>query len=247
MSKLKETNHFLIRWFVTVREIKLCGHATMAASHVLLTEQHRYSDLIDLKIPLRFETKFGTPLEATGDGQNISLDFPLNEPVPIKQFHFEWLPDLQAAIVGPENVHCIEDVQYSPNKFVLIRLNENVSIADIKPDFARMMQIKHHGSVIMVVITQKWNFARTGAHFAARSFGPWHHVNEDPVCGSACTVLAPYWAHLYTRQEGSKGNVDVFFSRHASARGGLVSNRITKGRVYLSGQANIFCKGYIQV
>jgi predicted PhzF superfamily epimerase YddE/YHI9 len=60
-------------------------------------------------------------------------------------------------------------------------------------------------------------------------------INEDPVTGSAHTMLGPYWA-------AKLGKTDLR-TYQASARGGSLGVRVTPQRVYLSGQAVTVFKG----
>lgn len=73
--------------------------------------------------------------------------------------------------------------------------------------------------------------------FLSRFFAPWMGILEDPVTGSAHTVLAPYWAERLGRR--------VLRARQCSARGGelRVAVDAAKGRVEVAGQAVIVLKG----
>src|SRR3954467_15606200 len=35
---VQEGDHYRIRWFTPVTEVELCGHATLASAHIMLTE-----------------------------------------------------------------------------------------------------------------------------------------------------------------------------------------------------------------
>ncbi|MEZ6106829.1 MAG: PhzF family phenazine biosynthesis protein [Pirellulaceae bacterium] len=65
-----EGSDFRLRWFTPEVEVDLCGHATLATSHVLWRELHRADDQ-----PLRFHTRSGL-LTARCHGAVIDLDFP---------------------------------------------------------------------------------------------------------------------------------------------------------------------------
>ena len=58
-----------LRWFTPAVEVVLCGHATLATSHVLWHERGVPDDL------LAFDTLSGT-LTVTRDGDRLVLDFP---------------------------------------------------------------------------------------------------------------------------------------------------------------------------
>src|SRR5918997_5255395 len=74
----QEDGVWSLRWFTPILETLLCGHATLAAAHVLLTEGHHSPDE-----PIRFATASGELRAlATGDGA-IRLDFPAAPPYPL--------------------------------------------------------------------------------------------------------------------------------------------------------------------
>ena len=70
--------HFNIRWFTPCCEIELCGHATLAASHVLFAEER----MVDTSKVIVFHTNFGQVLKVRcillGE---YELDFPSIYPV----------------------------------------------------------------------------------------------------------------------------------------------------------------------
>ena len=74
-------------------------------------------------------------------------------------------------------------------------------------------------------------------HFLSRFFAPWAGIPEDPVTGSAHSVLGPYWARALGRQQ--------LAARQCSARGGelQVEVRQAEGRVVVSGSAVTVFKG----
>jgi predicted PhzF superfamily epimerase YddE/YHI9 len=59
-----------LRWFTTLDEINLCGHATLAASHVIFEYfDHPSSTIV-------FSTRFVGELRVTRSGDWLTLDFP---------------------------------------------------------------------------------------------------------------------------------------------------------------------------
>src|SRR5688572_4230412 len=70
---VKKGEIFELRWFTPVFEIDLCGHATLAAAHVLFY----YLGYEDPSIT--FETKSG-PLIVTRDEDMLYMDFPSWKP-----------------------------------------------------------------------------------------------------------------------------------------------------------------------
>jgi predicted PhzF superfamily epimerase YddE/YHI9 len=68
-----------------------------------------------------------------------------------------------------------------------------------------------------------------GYHFVSRVFAPQAGIPEDPVTGSAHTVLAPYWADLLGRTR--------MVGLQASPRSGLVGVELNGERVTITGRA----------
>ena len=64
-----EAEGWRLRWFTPTVEVDLCGHATLAAAHVLWTEGHAAAG------QLRFQTRSGVLTADAADGW-IELDFP---------------------------------------------------------------------------------------------------------------------------------------------------------------------------
>src|SRR5689334_15120253 len=65
-----ENGEFHLRWFTPAVEVRLCGHATLAAAHALFT-----SGTVPAGRPLRFHTLSG-PLTVTPADGGYELDFP---------------------------------------------------------------------------------------------------------------------------------------------------------------------------
>ena len=70
---IKKDNVFSIRWFTPKKEIELCGHATLAAAHVLFNEL----GLRNKKI--QFNTFFDEKLVVQNETNYMSMDFPAIE------------------------------------------------------------------------------------------------------------------------------------------------------------------------
>ena len=76
--------------------------------------------------------------------------------------------------------------------------------------------------------------------FVSRYFGPWVGIDEDPVTGSAHTVLAPYWGERL-----GKARLQAY---QASARGGeLDLSLLGDGRVEIVGRAALVLEGYLNL
>lgn len=200
-----------LRWFTPEAEVDLCGHATLAAAHVLFRE-------IGLKaMEIKFRTRSGL-LVAKRSGDGIKLDFPAGEPK-TAELPAEIMEGLGLAREEVEAVRfCAKRGKY------LVHLKDPARITEISPNFSRMMEFQPD-TFIGVIIT-----ARGKDHdFISRFFAPWVGVNEDPVTGSAHTVLAPYWSGIL-----GKTRMNAY---QASKRGGEITVELAGGRVFLTGNA----------
>lgn len=162
---------FDLRWFTPTVEVDLCGHATLAAAHVLWESGvRRGTD------PIRFRTKSGV-LTATATAEGIALDFPSlpEEAVPPP-------PGLVDALgVTPTYVG-------KSRYYLLVEVADEVTLRDLTPDLGLLAHIPTMG----VIVTSR--AATEGFDFVSRFFGPAVGVAEDPVTGSAHCCLGPYWS-----------------------------------------------------
>jgi len=175
---------FHIRWFTPTTEVDLCGHATLAAAHVLFECLDYGQDEI------LFDSRSGL-LSVAKEGELLVLDFPAQPPVPC-----EAPIQIQHAF-GIEAVACLKAEDY----LVVFELEEDLLLAD--PDLDLLRELDGRG-VIITAPSQNYDFV---SRFFAPNFG----INEDPVTGSSFTQLAPYWAErlgrrkLYAKQLSSRG------------------------------------------
>ncbi|MEW5298989.1 MAG: hypothetical protein WDW36_002050 [Sanguina aurantia] len=108
-------------------------------------------------------------------------------------------------------------------------------LRDMRPDTAAMMLAVSKSVVSGVVVTLHEDDSEFD--FVSRFFGPWMGITEDPVTGSAHTVLGPYWADRLGKTTLS--------ARQCSARGGELTVRVDEsaGRVLITGSAVIVIRG----
>jgi PhzF family phenazine biosynthesis protein len=169
---------FHLRWFTPKVEVDLCGHATLAAAHVLWSEQ-----LVGKDQAIRFLTKNG-PLICTAKDGGIELDFPATPARAI-----EAPRDLLEALnVRPEFVG------RSPFDYLLAIESADV-LRSLTPDFRRLTKLDVRG-VIVTAVSDNPRF-----DFLSRFFAPAAGVDEDPVTGSAHCCLGPFWAERLKKTE----------------------------------------------
>lgn len=168
---IPEGPDFRLRWFTPSVEVDLCGHATLATSHVLWRELHRSDDL-----PLCFHTRSGL-LTARCHGAVIDLDFPATPSAP------QTPPASLLAGLG------VDPVYVGFNGFDwLVEVGRESLVRALDPDFKKLNEVEARG----IIVTAKTD---EGPYdFVSRFFGPRVGIPEDPVTGSAHCTLAPYWS-----------------------------------------------------
>jgi len=158
---------FHLRWFTPVAEVDLCGHATLAAAHVLF-EIVGYPQR-----SITFETKSGD-LVVERHGDLLSMDFPAQPPL--------LCPPVEALAEG---LACLPTEVLAANDYIAV-LESEEDVRSVVPDHMRLRQLDLRG----VVVTAPGN----EVDFVSRFFAPKYGIPEDPVTGSAHCELAPYWS-----------------------------------------------------
>lgn len=207
-----------LRWFTPAVEVDLCGHATLAAAHVLW-------ELGATEAVLGFETRSGR-LTARRTAAGVELDFPAEPAVPLD-------PDtVDAEYPGLAEALGAEPVWVGRNRFdLLVELVDESTVRALTPDLAVLRRYSLRG----VIVTAVGGPAESGADFVSRFFAPRYGVDEDPVTGSAHCCLAPYWSERLGRAE--------LTGYQASPRGGRVLTRVAGERVLLTGGAVTLLRG----
>ena len=166
---IQKEDIFEIRWFTPEIEMDLCGHATLAAAHVL--QKHlNYSNK-----NIEFQSKSGL-LKISIQEDLITLDFPSRMPTQGQ------LPDIVLKAMGKEPIEVLKARDY-----ILVYEDEEI-IRNMNPNQALLNTINLDPGGI--VITAKGN----ETDFVSRFFTPQASIFEDPVTGSAHCSLIPYWS-----------------------------------------------------
>ncbi len=212
---------YRLRWFTPLREVPLCGHATLATAHLLF--EH-------LKIPekrVRFDTAAGA-LYAEKTPEGVLMDFPSHPPKRVEP---------QMEVLEALGVSDWVDIQYSPgNQKLMIHLDSYETLKNIKPDYASLRDADNplgwRGTMITAPGFKQYDFV-------SRHFAPLMGVNEDPVTGSNHTVLTPYWSKLL-------GKIRLH-AYQASQRGGSMIVEDKGDRVHLIGHSVLVVEGKINI
>ncbi len=219
---LKESKNFSLRWFTPKVEVKLCGHATLAAAAVLFHEINVSATEVT------FETKSGK-LAAKNVADGICLDFPVETFKPVSA---------EPELLDATGITEAKDLQYSERLgMLLINLASEEELRNLQPDFERLKNAKTKENVNGIIITSK---GKPPYDFVSRFFAPQLGINEDPVTGSAHSVLTPYWSKILAKTEMS--------AYQASARGGKLKVRLRPdNRVDIVGNTFTLMRGELHL
>lgn len=200
-----------LRWFTPEVEVPLCGHATLASAHMLLTSAQWRSDM-------RFRTRQAGILTVRRDEDALyHLSLPALRPLPSPAPNIAH--DLAAALdVVP--LECLSHNDY----YILIVLHSAAEVRALQPDFAALKALGNY----QIIVSATGDGDRSGAEVVSRVFLPAAGINEDPVTGSAHSVLTPYWTARFGRES--------FTAYQASKRGGHLGCAMVGGRTEVSGR-----------
>tara|TARA_Y100000994_G_C15645665_1_gene423166 strand:- start:388 stop:1176 length:789 start_codon:yes stop_codon:yes gene_type:complete len=203
-----------IRWFTPSIEVDLCGHATLASARILFDY---YPDIAREEI--NFHSKSGV-LKITKIDDGLCLNFPADQPVETE------IDSLFIEILG------IEPLKLLRGKDDYLAVFENQKqIEDMQPKLPLLKKINARGLVISAPGDE--------VDFVSRCFYPEAGIEEDPVTGSAHTMLTPYWANKFNKEE--------LEAHQLSKRGGKLNCRLVNDRVFISGDSVIYFEGTISI
>ena len=224
-NNLSETAFFVpaddgyaLRWFTPNVEVGLCGHATLAAGEVVL------SDIDPDAAEVAFSTKSGI-LTVARDGANLRMDFPARPAAPHAAPEALLAGLGAAARAGPMEVLAGDDY---------IAVYESAAeVAALSPDLNLLCGLDRRG----VVATAPGNEAETD--YVLRFFAPKNAVPEDPATGNVQTELVPYWSARLGRKR--------LRVRQLSARGGSMICEDLGARVSIAGQCVRFLEAELSL
>lgn len=190
-NNLAETAFFVstksgyhIRWFTPNKEVKLCGHATLASAYVLF-------NILGCKEKLLSFDSLSGELLVSKTNNLLTLDFPVQPPVSCST------PESLTIGLGKAPLECLKNDDY-----VAVFENEE-ALLSITPNHEALKKLDLRG-VIVTAPSSEFDFI-------ARFFAPKFGIPEDPVTGSAYTQLMPYWSgklgksQLQAKQVSSRG------------------------------------------
>jgi predicted PhzF superfamily epimerase YddE/YHI9 len=160
-----------LRWFTPATEVVMCGHATLASGHVLLTGGR-----------VRFRTRNAGILTVARDGEGYAMSLPAWAP------SARALPRVVAALGGAP----LETLWHA-QRYAVVLLASEAEVRAVEPDFRALAK---EGDLLTIVTARGEE-----TDIVSRAFAPGAGIDEDPVTGSAHAVLTPYWAERLGRAE----------------------------------------------
>ena len=204
---------FGLRWFTPEVEVPLCGHATLASAHVLLSELGLGA------AELVFETRRSGELRVTRGADAYRMDFPADPPrrIPVP-------PGLAEALGA-------EPLEVWSAAYLVAVLRDEAAVRELRPDIAALQPISTaagggRGDVIVAAPADPGS----NVDVVDRFFAPGAGVPEDPATGSAHCILTPLYADKL-------GRAVLRFHQAFPGRGGDLACELRGDRVILSGSA----------
>ncbi|GLR47158.1 PhzF family phenazine biosynthesis protein [Sphingomonas astaxanthinifaciens] len=173
-----------LRWFTPTTEVPMCGHATIASGHILITGEE-----------VRFRTRKAGILTVRRDGEEqLQLSLPAASVAPRQA------PEALAAL----GVAGQTFVGRNAEQTIIVLLDDEASVRAVRPDFAAL-----RGIDALVIVTACGDEQEIASRVFAANVG----IDEDPVTGAAHAALVPFWAarlerrHFSAAQVGPRGGV----------------------------------------
>jgi PhzF family phenazine biosynthesis protein len=217
-------HRYHLRWFTPGVEVDLCGHATLAAAHVILDIRgaghgtNRTNGGSNGNSRVTFDSK-GGELTVERDGELYTLDFPARPPAAcdVDPRLVEALGAQPALILGARDYLCVFETEDQ--------------VRALTPNMDKLAAIDRFAFIVTA--------PGSNCDFVSRFFAPAKGVPEDPVTGSAHCTLIPYWSKRLGKTK--------LHARQISKRGGELWSEDLGDRVKIAGNAVKYLEGEIEV
>jgi predicted PhzF superfamily epimerase YddE/YHI9 len=163
-----------LRWFTPKLEVRLCGHATLAAGHVLLGRD-------PAREAVRFRTRHVGEIAVHRRERGYELAAPA---IATARAAF---PQAVAGLGAAPR-----EVWRSPHGYEVFLYDIEDQVRGLQPDMRALAALGHHQLIATAPGRE--------TDVVSRVFIPGAGVDEDPVTGSAHAVLTPFWAAKLGRE-----------------------------------------------
>ncbi len=211
-------NSWDLRWFTPLLEVPLCGHATLAAAHVLFNQGVVAGDTIN------FDTRQSGRLSVTKlDDGRLEMDFPAHPPRRID------CPDGLVEALG------VPPVEVWAGPYLLAVMQDASVVRNLTPNIGAIEPISGgatggRGNLICAA-------SGDGEYdVVSRFFAPGSGIPEDPATGSAHCIIAPLFSEKL-------GKSDLSCFQAYPGRGGFIDTAMREDRVLLRGRSITVVEG----
>lgn len=206
-----DPTRFGLRWFTPAKEVPLCGHATLAAAHVLWAETGSKAET------LRFATASGE-LTVRQRGTGYEMDFPVD---PLKRVD---VPEGLAEALGAE------PTEVWASRYLIAVMSDAESVRRLSPRAGAVLPFGQGCLELGQVVVAAPATEGEDHDVVDRFFGPGCGIEEDPATGSARCGLAPLFAEKLRRST-------VRFVQAYPGRGARFETEVAGDRVLIRGGA----------
>jgi len=165
---------YALRWFTPTVEVALCGHATLASGHVLLSNN-------ESREAVTFSTRKAGILEVRRAEEGYELALPA---IPTEQGEFPEAVDLLRA--EPK------EVWRNPDGYNVFLFEDGAAIRALDPDLRGLAKLGDQQFICTA--------PGKDTDVISRNFVPGGGVDEDSFTGSAHAVLTPFWTERLGRE-----------------------------------------------
>lgn len=211
LLRIADPARFGLRWFTPGMEVDLCGHATLASAHVLLTELGLEAS------SLTFDTRSGALIVSRAAG-GYEMNFPADPP------RRTTVPEGLAEALGAV------PVEVWAGRYLVAVMADATAVRAVAPDIRALAAIQGEAGEMGQVIVSALADPSDDVDVVDRFFAPGCGVDEDPATGSAHCILGPLYADKL-------GRPTVRFRQVFPGRGGDIQTETRGDRVLLRGQA----------
>ncbi|QZD91635.1 PhzF family phenazine biosynthesis protein [Qipengyuania xiapuensis] len=161
-----------LRWFTPTEEVRLCGHATLASGHVLLTRDGGE------RVTLRTRKAGVLEVSKAGDGYELALPA-------IPTSRGEW--DEAVALLGAKP----QEIWLNPDGYGIYLFETEEEVRALDPDLRGLRALGNDQFICTA--------PGSGTDIVSRVFVPGGGVDEDSFTGSAHACLTHFWANRLGR------------------------------------------------
>lgn len=214
-----DSHGYGIRWFTRNCELRICGHATLAASEWML------ATVTDGR-PVEWHSKAGVLMADRVSGK-VRVSFPETR---LHRMDPKTVQELTAAL-GTEPRECLV-----AGDDYLVVLDAGEEVTDFKPRMTAIERLSCRGVIVTAEYSLEGEHAESQYDIVSRFFAPRIAIPEDEVCVSAHCALYPYWSEKLGHRE--------LKALQASSRGGVLELAShSRERVSITGECRVRTSG----